>query len=40
MTLFRVVLPVADLERAAAFYAALLDLGPGRRVSPNRHWSL
>lgn len=37
-TLFRVVLPVADLDRAAAFYGALLDHDGGRRVSPNRHY--
>jgi predicted enzyme related to lactoylglutathione lyase len=35
--LFRVILPVADIERAARFYAALLD-DAGERVSPGRHY--
>ena len=35
--LFRVILPVDDLERAAPFYAALLAQ-PGARVSPGRHY--
>ena len=35
--LFRVILPVTDIERAAAFYAAVLD-SPGTRVSPGRHY--
>jgi catechol 2,3-dioxygenase-like lactoylglutathione lyase family enzyme len=35
--LFRVILPVSDIERAAAFYAAILGT-PGRRVSPGRHY--
>ena len=35
--LFRVILPVSDVERAARFYAAVLGL-PGRRVSPGRHY--
>lgn len=35
--LFRVILPVGDIERAAAFYAAVLG-APGRRVSPGRHY--
>lgn len=35
--LFRVILPVQDIERAAAFYAAVLGT-PGRRVSPGRHY--
>ncbi len=34
--LFRVILPVGDLEAARAFYAAVLG-EPGRRVSPGRH---
>lgn len=33
--LFRVILPVNDLERAAEFYAAVLG-SAGRRVSPGR----
>ncbi len=35
--LYRVILPVFDIERAAAFYAHLLDT-PGERVSPGRHY--
>jgi predicted enzyme related to lactoylglutathione lyase len=35
--LFRVILPVSDIERAAAFYAAVLG-SPGRRVSGGRHY--
>lgn len=35
--LFRVILPVTDIERAAAFYAAVLGM-PGQRVSPGRHY--
>lgn len=35
--LFRVIVPVADIERAAAFYGKLLGL-PGKRVSPGRHY--
>jgi len=35
--LYRVILPVGDIERAAAFYAAVLGR-PGRRVSPGRHY--
>ena len=35
--LYRVILPVGDIERAAAFYAAVLG-DPGRRVSPGRHY--
>jgi len=35
--LFRVILPVADIEAAAAFYATLLD-DAGMRVSPGRHY--
>jgi catechol 2,3-dioxygenase-like lactoylglutathione lyase family enzyme len=35
--LYRVILPVGDIERAAAFYAAVLGI-PGRRVSPGRHY--
>jgi catechol 2,3-dioxygenase-like lactoylglutathione lyase family enzyme len=35
--LYRVILPVTDIERAAVFYAAVLG-GPGRRVSPGRHY--
>lgn len=35
--LYRIILPVADIERAAAFWSALLELD-GRRVSPGRHY--
>ena len=35
--LFRVLLPVSDVERAVRFYAAVLG-NPGRRVSPGRHY--
>jgi predicted enzyme related to lactoylglutathione lyase len=37
MKLFRVILPVGDIGKAAAFYEALLAL-PGKRVSPGRHY--
>jgi uncharacterized glyoxalase superfamily protein PhnB len=35
--LFRVILPVADIERAAIVYAKLLG-SAGERVSPGRHY--
>ena len=35
--LYRVLVPVRDIERAARFYAAVLG-SPGRRVSPGRHY--
>jgi predicted enzyme related to lactoylglutathione lyase len=35
--LFRVILPVTDITKAASFYARLLGT-PGERVSPNRHY--
>ena len=35
--LFRVIVPVGDIERAARFYSRLLG-SPGRRVSPGRHY--
>ena len=35
--LFRVIMPVPDIERAVAFYARLLG-APGERVSPERHY--
>jgi catechol 2,3-dioxygenase-like lactoylglutathione lyase family enzyme len=37
MRLFRVIMPVDDLESAAGFYSTLLDQ-PGFRVSPGRHY--
>jgi catechol 2,3-dioxygenase-like lactoylglutathione lyase family enzyme len=35
--LYRVLLPVGDVERAVRFYEAVLG-SPGRRVSPGRHY--
>ena len=35
--LFRVIIPVADVERATRFYEKVLDT-PGQRVSPGRHY--
>ena len=35
--LFRVIVPVSDIERAVAFYETVLGL-PGRRVSAGRHY--
>jgi predicted enzyme related to lactoylglutathione lyase len=35
--LFRVIMPVTDIELASGFYAALFDQ-PGFRVSPGRHY--
>jgi len=35
--LFRVILPVSDIERAVRFYSALFGT-PGERVSPGRHY--
>ena len=35
--LFRVILPVSDVHRAAGFYAAALGT-EGERVSPGRHY--
>ncbi len=35
--LYRVILPVPDIEVATAFYAAVLG-SPGQRVSPGRHY--
>src|ERR1700686_5666608 len=35
--LFRVILPVKDIERAAQFYGALIEAS-GSRVSPGRHY--
>jgi predicted enzyme related to lactoylglutathione lyase len=35
--LYRVILPVSDIEQAQAFYRQLLD-APGQRVSPGRHY--
>lgn len=35
--IFRLIMPVGDIEAAATFYAALLD-APGERVWRNRHY--
>jgi predicted enzyme related to lactoylglutathione lyase len=35
--LFRVIIPVANIEEARAFYELVLDM-PGERVSPGRHY--
>src|SRR4051794_22692527 len=35
--LFRVILPVDDIDRAVAFYQGLLQL-PGERISAGRHY--
>jgi len=35
--LFRVIVPVSDIDEAARFYATVLAL-PGERVSPGRHY--
>ena len=35
--LFRVILPVSDIDRAAAFYGRILA-SSGQRVSPGRHF--
>jgi len=37
MRLYRVILPVTDIDAAAQFYATVLD-EPGRRVSGGRHY--
>ena len=37
LRLYRVILPVRDIERAAQFYGRLLGLD-GQRVSPGRHY--
>ena len=35
--LYRVILPVADIERATAFYGVVFGT-PGQRISPGRHY--
>jgi catechol 2,3-dioxygenase-like lactoylglutathione lyase family enzyme len=35
--LFRIIVQVSDIDRAAAFYAGVLGM-PGERVSPGRHY--
>lgn len=34
---FRILLPVRDIERATAFYGSILSQ-PGQRISPGRHY--
>lgn len=38
MQLFRVILPVADIEAATAFYQQVLGGQPGERVTSGRHY--
>jgi uncharacterized glyoxalase superfamily protein PhnB len=35
--LFRVIVPVSNIDEASAYYAAVLGK-PGRRISPGRHY--
>jgi predicted enzyme related to lactoylglutathione lyase len=35
--LFRVIVPVSNIDEASAYYAAVLGK-PGRRISPRRHY--
>ena len=37
MRLYRVILPVSNIDQAARFYASVLGM-PGSRVSPGRHY--
>ncbi|MCH7878640.1 MAG: VOC family protein [candidate division Zixibacteria bacterium] len=37
VSLFRVILPVSDIDSAARFYSIIFDR-PGERVSPGRHY--
>ena len=37
MKLYRVILPVRDIDRAAEIYSRLLET-PGQRISPGRHY--
>jgi predicted enzyme related to lactoylglutathione lyase len=37
LDLYRIILPVPDIETATKFYRALLGI-PGERVSPGRHY--
>ena len=36
LRLHEIVIPVSDIDQAAAFYGQLLGI-PGRRLSPDRH---
>ncbi len=35
--LYRVIIPVSDIEQAQRFYSQILD-DPGQRISPGRHY--
>jgi uncharacterized glyoxalase superfamily protein PhnB len=35
--LFRVIIPVSNIEAAAAYYSAILEQ-PGKQISPGRHY--
>lgn len=35
--LYRIILPVGDIDKAETFYSALLE-APGERISPGRHY--
>lgn len=35
--LYRIILPVGDIDKAEAFYSAVLE-APGERISPGRHY--
>ncbi|MGH7943255.1 MAG: VOC family protein [Limisphaerales bacterium] len=35
--LYRIILPVKNIERAVSFYGAVLGI-PGHRISPGRHY--
>jgi catechol 2,3-dioxygenase-like lactoylglutathione lyase family enzyme len=35
--LYRVIVPVSDIDRAVTFYSRVLEM-PGERVSPGRHY--
>lgn len=35
--LYRIILPVSDIESASAFYSSVLE-SPGERISPGRHY--
>lgn len=37
MKLYRVILPVTDIEKAVTYYSAIFET-PGKRVSPGRHY--
>jgi len=37
MKIFRILVPVSDIERAAAFYGKVLG-APGQRITPGRHY--